>query len=230
MSTQRELDALKAELAALGAQVRRLEDIHAVRTLHFKYGYYIDMCLYDEAIELFCEDCRVYFLNGVYKGKAGARRLYCDWFRNMFTNGHNGPVFGLLLDHLMTQDIVDVSDDGSSARGRFRCLMQAGWHESKPEPVHPLPPQCWEGGIHTNSYVKEGGIWKIRELNYNMLWQANYEQGWAHSGVHLAPLTMTWPEDPKGPDELLPEVPATWPDTRIVPFHYAHPVTGKEIK
>ena len=229
METQAELDALKAEMAALARQVRRLEDIHAVRTLHFKYGYYIDMCLYDEAIELFSEDCRVYFLNGIYKGRAGARRLYCDWFRNMFTQGHNGPVFGLLLDHLMTQDIVDIAEDGMSARGRFRCLMQAGWHESKPEPVHPLPPQCWEGGIHTNSYVKEDGVWKIRELNYNMLWQANYEEGWAHSGVHLPPLDKTWPDDPKGPDELMAEVPATWPKTRIVPFHYPHPVTGRQV-
>jgi hypothetical protein len=218
------------ELEQLRRRVTALEDIHAVRTLHFKYGYYIDMCLYDEAVDLFAEDGEVRFLNGVYKGKAGVRRLYCDWFRNLFTKGHNGPVHGFLLDHLQLQDIVDIVPDGKSARARFRALMLAGQHETKKDRVSPFPDQCWEAGIYENEYVKDRGIWKIRCLNYNMLWQADYEPGWAKSGVHLPPILKTFPDDPHGPDELLPSVPATWPNTRVVPFHYPHPVTGRVWK
>jgi hypothetical protein len=218
---------LETRFEELARRVGLLEDTHAVRTLHFKYGYYIDKCLYDEAVDLFAEDCTLYFLNGIYRGRAGARRLYCDWFREYFTGGHNGPVPGFLLDHFQGQDIVDVAPDGMSAKGRFRAIMQAGCHDSKADPVPGFPEQCWEGGIYENEYVKDGGIWKIRVLNYNMLWQADYGPGWAHSSVHLMPLTKTWPEDPKGPDELLPRPPAVWPDTRVVPFHYPHPVTGK---
>ena len=220
-----------ARLQDMEGRLARLEDVHAVRTLHFKYGYYIDMCLYDEACELFADDAEVRFLNGIYRGKAGARRLYCEWFRNLFTNGHNGPVHGFLLDHLQLQDIVDISPDGRSAKGRFRALLLAGQHSSKKERVgNNFPAQCWEGGIYENLYVKDRGAWKIRLLNYNMLWQADYEPGWANSGVHLPALTQSFPEDPRGPDELLPAVPATWPHTRVVPFHYAHPVTGKPWK
>jgi len=218
-------------LDQMAQRIARLEDVHAVRTLHFKYGYYIDMCLYDEACELFAEDGEVRFLNGIYRGRAGARRLYCDWFRNLFTHGHNGPVHGFLLDHLQLQDIVDVAADGRSARGRFRALLMAGQHSSKKERIgNNFPAQCWEGGIYENRYVKEGGVWKIQLLNYNMLWQADYEPGWANSGVHLPALTRLFPEDPRGPDELLPSVPQTWPHTRVVPFHYAHPVTGQAWK
>jgi hypothetical protein len=142
----------------------------------------------------------------------------------------NGPVHGFLLDHFISQDIVDISDDGTTAWGRFRCLMQAGSHESKEPKVRPMPDQCWEGGIHENTYVREDGVWKIKALNYNMLWQADYEAGWAHSNVHLPPLTRTFPEDPHGPDELFGETPAFWPHTRVVPFHYPHPVTGARWK
>jgi hypothetical protein len=221
---------LARRLEQLQRKVETLEDIHAVRTLHFKYGYYIDMCLYDEACDLFADDGEVRFLNGIYKGKAGARRLYCEWFRNLFTNGHNGPIHGFLLDHLQLQDIVDISADGKTASGRFRALMLAGQHESKKPRIEHFPDQCWEAGIYENLYVKDRGVWKIRRLNYNMLWQADYEPGWARSGVHLAPILKTFPEDPRGPDELLPTVPNTWPATRVVPFHYPHPVTGKEWK
>jgi hypothetical protein len=218
------------KLEELTRQVSTLEDVHAVRTLHFKYGYYIDMCLYDEACDLFAEDGEVRFLNGIYKGKAGARRLYCDWFRNLFTKGHNGPVRGFLLDHLQMQDIVDVAPDGKTAAGRFRALLLAGQHDSKEERIPNFPSQCWEAGIYENLYVKERGVWKIKCLNYNMLWQADYEPGWAKSGVHLPPIDKTFPQNPLGPDELLPSVPNTWPNTRVVPFHYAHPVTGKAWK
>ncbi|HEU4627451.1 MAG TPA: nuclear transport factor 2 family protein [Steroidobacteraceae bacterium] len=222
--------ALAREIAELRRQVTRLEDIHAVRTLHFKYGYYIDMCLYDEATDLFAEDGEVRFLNGVYKGKAGVRRLYCEWFRNLFTQGHNGPVRGFLLDHLQLQDIVDIAPDGKTAQGRFRAVMMAGQHESKTPRIEHFPDQCWEAGIYENLYVKENGVWKIKRLNYNMLWQADYEPGWAKSGVHLPPIDKTFPENPIGPDELLPITPKVWPETRVVPFHYAHPVTGKMWK
>lgn len=215
------------QLAQLRKQVERLEDIHAVRTLHFKYGYYIDMCLYDEACDLFAEDAEVRFLNGIYKGKAGARRLYCDWFRNLFTKGRNGPTHGFLLDHLQLQDVVDIAPDGKTASARFRALMLAGQHETKKDRIEHFPEACWEAGIYENRYVKEDGIWKIKLLNYNMLWQADYAPGWARSGVHLQPIKKTFPEDPRGPDELVPQVPATWPNTRVVPFHYPHPVTGK---
>jgi SnoaL-like domain len=222
--------SLVRRLDEVARRIGTLEDIHAVRTLHFKYGYYIDMCLYDEACELFAEDGEVRFLNGIYKGKAGARRLYCEWFRNLFTNGHNGPVRGFLLDHLQLQDIVDISTDGRSAQGRFRALLLAGQHQSKAPRVAHFPDQCWEAGIYENLYVKEGGVWKIKRLNYNMLWQADYAPGWAQSGVHLPPIEKTFPENPVGPDELLRSVPNTWPNTRVVPFHYAHPVTGKRWK
>jgi len=197
-----ETDKLKALLDQVGELQRRvgnLEDVHAIRTLHHKYGYYIDKCLYDEAVDLFADDARVYFLNGIFKGKAGARRLYCDWFRNLFTQGHNGPIPAFLLDHLQMQDIVDVAPDGLSAKGRFRALMQAGQHESKREKIGNFPMQCWEAGIYENEYVKERGVWKIKLLDYNMLWQADYEKGWAHDKPHLLPLDKTYPENPIRP-------------------------------
>jgi hypothetical protein len=221
-----ELAALKAQVEALTAKVGRLEDAQAVRHLHFKYGYYLDSCLYEQVVDLFAEDAELRFLNGIYRGKAGVRRLYCDWLRETWTGGHEGLVFGLLYDHLIVQDIVEVSADGKTAMGRFRTFMQGGFHESASRPER-APAQVWEGGIYENRFVKEDGIWKIALFDYNMLWQAEYEAGWARSRAHLKPLTRTFPDDPTGPDELAPVSPVAWPERRIIPFHYPHPVTGQ---
>ena len=226
MSDSEALSALQAQVERLTAQVARLEDVNAVRGLHFKYGYYLDACLYEEVVELFDEEAELRFLNGIYRGKAGARRLYCDWLRNIWAGGRDGLPFGLLYDHLLLQDVVEIAPDGLSAKGRFRGFMQGGFHESADKPAA-APLQTWEGGIYENQYIKRGGVWKISLFDYNMLWQADYERGWTHSEVHLKPLTKTYPDDPIGPDELVPTAPVAWPQRRTVPFHYPHPVTGK---
>lgn len=221
---------LQKQVADMQREIVRINDMAEVRKLHHKYGYFIDQCRYDETVDLFDDtEGEVYFLNGVFKGKAGIRRLYCDWFRNMFTRGVNGPIKGFLLDHFLSQDIVDISDDGNTAWVRARCVMFAGYHETVENLVPEMPRSCWEGGIHENTYVKRDGVWKIKTLNYNMLWQADYAKGWGASDVHLLPLTKTFPEDPIGPDELRDTIPPTWPNTRHVPYHYKHPVNGRDV-
>jgi SnoaL-like domain len=232
MASPADIAALVGGLAArveqLANEVGLLNDAQAIRKLQHAYGYYLDKCLYDEVVDLFADGAEVRFMGGAFKGKAGLRRLYCDRFRKNFTGGYNGPVYGFLLDHLQLQDIVDVAPDRNTARGRFRCFMQAGCHETKKDgPAH-LPRQWWEGGIYENDYVCENGVWKIQVLNYTAVYHGLYEGGWAHTPPRFVPFfTETFPANPGGPDALVEPRPVLWPDTSVVPFHYVHPVTGK---
>ena len=229
------VNAMQQQLADLSRQLGILEDIHAVRCLQHKYGYYLDKCLYNETVDLFAEGCEVRFLGGIFKGKAGARRLYVENFQKNFTGGHNGPLPGFLLDHLQLQDVVDVAPDRMTAKARFRTLMQAGAHKDADNPMAKAareqggsPRQWWEGGIYENSYVKQDGLWKIKVLNYRPFWHADYDKGWAYTKPEYVPAMSTiYPENPTGPDELDPDYPGLWPVTDVVPFHYPHPVTGK---
>lgn len=129
------------------------------------------------------------------------------------------------------QGIVDVSEDGKTASARFRALMQAGTHKSVQD-SHPRGfVQWWEGGLYENQYIKENGVWRIWKLKYFPFWHASFEKGWANKEIgEFVPFdTKTFPEDPTGPDELGEHV-MLWPDTRVIPFHYKHPVTGEYVK
>jgi SnoaL-like domain len=221
-----ELSALAARVEQLANEVGMLNDVHAIRKLQHAYGYYLDKCLYDEVVDLFAETGEVRFMGGTFKGKAGLRRLYCERFRKNFTGGHNGPVYGFLLDHLQLQDIVDVAGDRRSAHARFRCFMQAGSHETKKDAPPNMPSQ---GGLYENTYVRENDVWKIQALNYTAVYHGLYERGWAHTPPRFVPFfTETYPQNPSGPDALVEPKPVIWPDTAVVPFHYVHPVTGKK--
>ena len=228
MALPTDVAALAARVEQLADEVGLLNDAQAIRKLQHAYGYYLDKCLYDEVVDLFADGGEVRFMGGAFQGKAGLHRLYCDRFRKNFTGGYNGPVHGFLLDHLQLQDIVDVAPGRDTARGRFRCFMQAGSHATKKDAPAHLPKQWWEGGIYENDYVRENGVWKIQVLNYTAVYHGLYESGWAHTPPRFVPFfTETFPANPGGPDVLVEPQPVIWPDTSVVPFHYAHPVTGK---
>jgi hypothetical protein len=228
MKPDEKIASLEARIEQLSNQLGIVEDVLAIRNLQHTYGYFIDKCLYEEAVDLFSERGETYFLGGVFKGKAGIRRLYCGRLGRKFAGGRNGPTRGLLLEHLTMQDVIDVAPDRLSAMGRFRCFMKGGSHESVPQIEEPF----WEGGVYENTYLKEDGVWKIGVLNYNVLFYAPYEKGWGHSkpGYAVPAFSKTYPEDPLGPDELTSRRASFWPETDVVPFHYLHPVTGQPIK
>lgn len=214
---------LERRVEQLTHQLGVVEDTLAIRNLQHQYGYYLDKCLYDEVVDLFAEDGQVIFMGGVYQGKKGIARLYTGRFREAFAEGRNGPSHGQLLDHPQLQDVVHVSPDRTTARARFRTFMQAGRHESVGEAR-----QWWEGGLYENTYVREGGIWKIKRLFYRPFWHATFEDGWAHTPpAYITNASRTFPEDPYGPDELLADAPQLWPNTETFAFHYRHPVTGR---
>jgi hypothetical protein len=224
-----EIETLRRQVEALTGRVGTLEDVNAIRKLHFAYGYYMDVTRYDEVVKLFTADGEVIFLSGIYRGHESIARLYKGWFQKFFTEGKPGPVHGFLLDHFQMQDIITVAPDRKTAKGRFRALLAGGNHESRAYKPAGLPDQFYEAGIYENNYVREDGVWKIRRLDYVLQWQAEYEKGWTHTTSHLQPATATYPENPIGPDEILPETRPAWPDRQDVPEHYAHPVTGERF-
>jgi hypothetical protein len=220
---------IEERFAALERRVDDIEDVNAIRRLQMAYGYYIDYNRPEEVAGLFARDGAVVFLSGEYRGHEGVMRLYGTWFQNLFTGGTRGPVMGLLLDHFQLQDVITVAPDRQTAKGRFRGILAGGWHDAalglKPEG---MPQQFWEAGIYENDYVREDGVWKIKRLNYMMQWQADYETGWAHTVAHLQPAVQCFPENPIGPDVILPEEEwrQTWPHRQEVAMSFAHPVLG----
>jgi hypothetical protein len=227
MQNTTELSLLRERLADLEQEVGRLKDESEIRKVQYTYGYFIDKSQYNEVVDLFAEDGEVWFLGGIYKGKAGVRRLYIERFQTTFTDGHNGPRYGWLLDHPQLQMVIDVAPDRRTAKVRGRSTMQAGLHESAKGEQR----AWWEGGIYENDYVREDGIWKIKALRYFPFWHGSFAEGWAKTPIDFIPMAKTlYPEDPLGPDALIDPAPRLWPATDIVPFHYPHPVTGKPIE
>jgi hypothetical protein len=184
-----------------------------------------------QCVDMFANhpDTYMEFLGARYRGKESIRRLYKLVFGEGFVGKRNGPVYGFLDDHLMMQDIIDVDHTGTHAWCRMRMFTQAGTHECVKD-TYPLGLKAWwEGGMYENEYIKEDGVWKLFRYRFFPYYNATYEKGWSHTPLeHPLFLATKYPENPVGPDEFVDQR-LQWPDTRVVPFHYPHPTTGKRI-
>lgn len=228
-----DISALEKRLDDLEARLTIREGELDVKKLQYLYGYLINKCMYDQVVDLFTDDGEVHFFGGIYRGKAGVRRLYVDRFRKSFTHNNNGPIDGFLLDHPQIQDIVTIMDDGVTAKLRGRSTMQAGRHVDYTDPSNPMtanPRQWWEGGLYENTYKKGAdGKWRIHILNYFPHWHADFDKGWAYTQEQYVPFPkVCFPEDPIGPDELM-DAHWLWPTHKLLPFHMKHPITGEEM-
>ncbi|KAJ5746697.1 hypothetical protein N7520_011879 [Penicillium odoratum] len=221
---------LVVQVKGLLDEVTALKAESEVRKLHHKYGYYLDKCLYKEVSELFADhpDTYVQFLNGRFTGKEGVQRLYMERFGGRFVAGRNGPIDGWLLDHLMAQDIVTYDASTGRAKARIRAFMCAGTHESMPAEFPGGHRQWFEGGLYENEYCIQDGVWKILRLRYYPFWHGTVETGWKNATNYVPLYKETFPVDPLGPNEVISDE-ALWPDTRVIPFHYKHPVTGRDV-
>ena len=110
---------------------------------------------------------------------------------------------------------MTVADDGQTAKGRWRAVIQIGEHGES---------ATWAEGPYENEYVKEDGVWKIAKLRWYPTFIAPYEGGWLNA-------------DPAAVDEysrgegVEPDRPPSggcdpYPAVCVPPFHYPNPASG----
>ena len=207
---------VRAEAAALTRRVEVLEGSRAIRNLQRAFGFYVDRGLWADAAALFAADGMIEIgADGVYQGP---QRIE-EYLRRLH-GGQEGLIYGQLNEWVTLQPAIVVSDDAMSATARWRDLGMLGQYRSHAE---------WRDGIYENTYVREGGVWKISSLHLYVNFVAPYAQGWARlaegEGLARSPASADFP-----PDRPSTEVPAPFPAVQVPPFSARHPVTGRAVQ
>jgi hypothetical protein len=156
-------------LASLEQRINALNDEDAVRNLQHAYGYYVDRKMWDDVVDLFVNDAAVVITGvGTFPGRAGVRRA-------MERMGPAGLKHGELNDRPLFDTIVQVLPGGREATSRGIELGMLG--DADKGAAH------WELTVFHNRFVKENGLWKLKELRLHPLMQADYSKGWGVGGV-----------------------------------------------
>jgi hypothetical protein len=208
--------SVDTQIDQLTHRVERLEGTRAVKKLQRAFGYYVDRGLWNEAADLFADSGTIEIgLDGVYAGKA----RIAEYLRRLH-GGQDGLIYGQLNEWVTLQPAVTVASDGLSATARWRDLGMLGQYKKHAE---------WRDGIYENTYVKEGGVWKIESLHLYVNFVAPYEKGWARLRPGEA-LVQSETSKAFPPDRPPTSVYRPFPETQVPPFQAANPVTGRPVK
>jgi hypothetical protein len=198
-----------AALTALEQRIAAMNDEDKVRNLQHAYGYYMDRKMWDDVTDLFTADGALSIANvGVYDGPRNIRRA-------LERSGPAGLQHGQLNELMQLDMAVTIEPGGMEARSRgieFGLLGEA----DKGTAFYTL-------AIFENRYVKQDGIWRIREMRMFPVMKTEYAQGWAKSQV----------VDPPPAREHAPDRPALKSDAlspgAIPVFFQPNPATGKPV-
>lgn len=180
------------------------------------YGYYIDEFLWDETADVFA-------VNGEkelsYIGNyIGRERIRASLVARYGRGGRRAA--GLTL-HQKVAPVVTVAPDGRSARVRTKLFQLNSSRDGDGSYI---------SGIYENSLVREDGIWKIRKMDLEYVWNANYSTGWAKVAARAQPrvspgAAQNFEPKPDGP--LRGQSAAPFPEVAPMAFHYVNPVSGR---
>jgi hypothetical protein len=189
--------------------VTRLEDEDAIENLQRAYGFYFDKAQWKDAADLFADNGTLELGGaGVFVGK---KRIQ----DSITLTSPEGFVRGKMYNSLQLQPIVDIANDGKTAKGRWRFVAEIGT-------ANQADSAQWGGGTYENEYVKENGVWKIQRLHGYTRFVTPYADGWGKKA-----LPNPRPDDGFKPDRPPTQVYDSYPATFVAPFHYRNPVTGK---
>ena len=207
---------IRAEAAELTKRVERLEGARAIKNLQRAFGYYVDRGLWGQAADLFADDGSIEIgMDGVYVGRARIG----EYLRRLH-GGQEGLIYGQLNEWVTLQPAITVADDAQSATARWRDLGMLGQYKQHAE---------WRDGIYENTYVRQGGVWKIASLTLHVNFVAPYKQGWARldegEGLVRSQASVDFP-----PDAPSTVAQSAFPAVTVPPFAIPHPVTGREVR
>ncbi|HVY63638.1 MAG TPA: nuclear transport factor 2 family protein, partial [Gammaproteobacteria bacterium] len=201
------------DVAALVAQteqkVARVKDVHEIDNLVSAYGYYLDKNLWNDLANLFAAGGSIELAQrGSYIGRERVRAFLFNVF------GKEGPAENRLGNHIQYQAVIHVADDGRTAKVRSRMLQQLNFGQRA----------SMGASLYENAFVKEGGVWKFSIDHTFNTWTAGYEGGWARNPGRGVP----GPSKSYAPDTPPTFVFQMFPTVYEIPFHYVHPVTGRQ--
>jgi hypothetical protein len=157
--------ALQQRVDRLEALTERVEAISAIKRLQYAYGHYAELGLWHDFADLFADTGIGHYAQG---------DLDREGIRSLFVKEVGGGRVGLadsrIYPHISMQPVVTLASDGQTANGRWHIMAMLGAYGTS---------ASWAGGVYENQYIRENGVWKMKDVRYIQQYSGRYENpGW----------------------------------------------------
>lgn len=160
-----ELELLKQKVDDLSFQLERERAVNQINNIMGRYAFYYQAQEYMTCADLWArrDDSMVDVGLGVYTGYEDIKKAY-----RKESVGH-----GLFRIHLMTSPVIEVAEDGKTARGVF---FSPGIDTAPFGPKGGSASWCWIK--YGADFIKEDGTWYLWHFMAYGLFHSDYYQSW----------------------------------------------------
>jgi SnoaL-like domain len=191
-SLEARIEIMEQAYARLNHELERAKDYIAIQNLASRYQYYHQPKTMAKTFDLFAQHTP-----GVSVGISAGVDEELERVKEFWTKPSSIPFEGVMLEHHLTTPIIEVAEDGQTAKGVW---MSPG-HETVPGL---LPGGHWVWGRYAIDFVKEKGEWKIWHLWFYPTFRTRVGRDWV--------------EGPEAPLEALAAHRAKYPFSRPLPY------------
>jgi hypothetical protein len=196
----------------LEERIQRLEDIHEIHNLMGRHEYFHSALLQAREIEeLFAKDAPGVTFEmeglGVWKGIEAVREVYAGGVAGLIKAHAAGmastfpdrpqsdPAAGMMNEHLLTTPVIEVADDGQTAKG--------AWNSPGADAiaVNGRLVGHWIWVKYGIDFIKEDGRWKFWHFHIYSNFLTSFEKSWVENAID-EPGWDAPPEDWPPPPQL----------------------------
>jgi hypothetical protein len=205
---------LEKRLQKLEMKAQRALDYWEISNLHGRYNHLLLGHYWDEIVDtMFCTKTpgvkAEIAESGVYHGIEGVRKVFVEVLGKLYNYKGN------LALHELTTPVIEIEEDGQTARGMWYTWGANTFYDPKKGSV-----PIWQSLRYNHIFKKEDGRWKWWDYRAHLIIRSRFENGWIKEPYikgstikgpkpdpNLAPdepTTLFDPFDPKGDYKGLP--------------------------
>lgn len=171
-----------SELNDLVLQAERLEAAQACRNLMGRYSYLHTAFRNKEFMELWSkrDDVSQTMPFGKFIGYEGVYQSYVGFHGDRNIPEDYEAIRGLMMIHEMSTDVIEVAEDGKTAKG----IWISPGTETAPSPGKEKGSWCW--GKYEVDFIKEDGQWKFWHMTLYPLFLTPYNRSWGEPALKMA--------------------------------------------
>lgn len=151
-------------------RLERLEAYREIANLQGRYNHLILGHHYDEILKMFSQRADITAemdISGVAKGQQDVKKLFLDVLGGLYNYTGN------LALHQLTSPVIEVAQDGQTARGMWFSLG-TNTHKHSDGSLVPI----WQMGTYVHEFILEDGQWKYLHFFWAAIVRTPFDQGW----------------------------------------------------
>lgn len=164
------------------------------KNLMGKVMYYGVAWLNRKMVELWSErdDCLLEMPWGIYDGRKGVERCYLQDFGDRNDPGKLEKLKGVMMLYTVDTPIIEVAEDGQSAKGVWISSGADTWREGD---AHPQG--YWRWGKYAVEFLLEQGKWKIWRMRFYPFFLTKYDESWTKAPAYDWAFFPVTPDRPR---------------------------------